>query len=433
MLKTIHNNIVAREFAINLADNLVYSHGTDSFYIFDNLLQCYKELNTTLLQTKILDFCEENYNSPLTISKINDIILMLKIRALYTTNTIFTPYIALKNAVLNTTTFLLEPQDKIKKPCFFFIPYTYEELKNAPTPTRFLEFLNETLIDPTTHNPDTELINLIQEVMGYFLQNSIKGHKVFFLIGEGYNGKSVFLKVLEEIVGKNNTSALSLQQLTADQFGVSGIIGKKVNICSEDESKFLKSDKFKSLVTGDKINLRRIYERSFDYYPETKFIFSSNMLPRFTEVNKGVRRRLCFIPFNANFENKDDRNLLFKLLEEMPGILRWAIKGGQRLVEQKHEFTKAKQTIKLEKEFIATVSSPVEFIETCFIKDKNEKMSKYQVYSMYKIWCDLVGRRANSKLNFEQDIKQTCPIIFDENQKDFNLKIDPEFCPEELR
>jgi phage/plasmid-associated DNA primase len=56
------------------------------------------------------------------------------------------------------------------------------------------------------------------QVIGYCLYKTAEYEKVTMLAGSGSNGKSVFLKIIEALVGSENTSHVSLQDLEKDRF-----------------------------------------------------------------------------------------------------------------------------------------------------------------------------------------------------------------------
>jgi phage/plasmid-associated DNA primase len=57
---------------------------------------------------------------------------------------------------------------------------------------------------------DAERIALMQEMFGYVLVPGNWMHKFFLLEGQGANGKSVVLKTLEALLGRENTSSVPL-------------------------------------------------------------------------------------------------------------------------------------------------------------------------------------------------------------------------------
>ena len=64
-------------------------------------------------------------------------------------------------------------------------------------------------------------------------------------------GKSVFLAVLEALVGFDNLAAESLLKIEEDRYRAARLYGKRVNVCSDIPStKLHKTEIFKKLVSG---------------------------------------------------------------------------------------------------------------------------------------------------------------------------------------
>jgi hypothetical protein len=105
------------------------------------------------------------------------------------------------------------------------IPVVYEPDAKCP---EFMGFLESVFLG------DESLIQVATELLGYCLTTSVKAEKVFFLVGEGSNGKSVFCKVLRALAGSENASALRLEDFS-DKFSLSTIVNKLVNIAPESE------------------------------------------------------------------------------------------------------------------------------------------------------------------------------------------------------
>ena len=89
-------------------------------------------------------------------------------------------------------------------------------------------FLEEVGLDPDTQ--DT-----LQMWCGYLLIPTAKLQKCLFLIGEGSNGKGVFLMTLQNILGPKNCSSLEMAEFF-DRFKVARLRGKLVNISSDVET-----------------------------------------------------------------------------------------------------------------------------------------------------------------------------------------------------
>jgi putative DNA primase/helicase len=254
---------------------------------------------------------------------------------------------------------------------------------------------------------DEQLIVLVQEMLGYYLLNNLKAQAVFFLVGRGANGKSVLINVVEKMIGAEYVSAMSIQSLTMNNFATSGLIGKKVNLCNEEESKYLRSDRFKALISGDLIMGERKHENHFYFHPKTKYLFATNAMPTFDGINHGIRRRMQIIQFNRVFEpHEQDRDLSDKLQTEIGGIVGWALKGAQRLVSNGYRFSQSDNVDEAILSFENQTSSALAYFRENYevSEDPNDFMSADEMYELYRQWCEKYGKKPMSEPVFGRDI-----------------------------
>ena len=86
--------------------------------------------------------------------------------------------------------------------------------------------------------------------MGYCLLPKVIGtlQKSLFFIGEGSNGKSVFLETIASVL--DNVSHLELSELF-DRFKITEIEGKLANVCTDVETSKIMDARFKKIVAGE--------------------------------------------------------------------------------------------------------------------------------------------------------------------------------------
>jgi len=277
----------------DIAQSILYVSKIDLFFLYDNTKGYYKLLSLYDLEKNIYRFISNNTSKNMSVFMVKDFIGQLK----YTLYNIIPDmdfnYLAINNLkCVNVNTLKIEDNAQSKS-CFHWVDCDaekfgeYDETKIE----RWLQFLDEVIVTEDME-PDKKLQDLIQEMMGYYLLNTTEAHVVFFCTGKGRNGKSVLLDLMRTMIGEEHCEAMSVETMTTDQFAVAGLVGKKMNICSEDESKFVKSDKFKAMVGGDHISVRRIYGSRFMWKPTVNYLFSTNDMPAFSGYNKALTERI---------------------------------------------------------------------------------------------------------------------------------------------
>ena len=252
----------------------------------------------------------------------------------------YSNYVFLENGIYNIGTRKLE-----KFTPNFIIVYKIRTKNNQEaTCPEFLNFINQAMMG------DKELIMVIQEMIGFCLVDCCNAQKFFLLYGVGSNGKSLLGDVIRNVLGDENVSSVSVNQMK-DNFVVSSIDGKKANISSENEANF-ETEKIKAISSGDVISFDIKYKMPYEYRPTCKLIFISNTLPNTYDNSLGFYRRLMIIPFNNIVKpEQKDVNLTQKLIQEKEGILLWALEGLNRLVSNNYNFTKSETIEKMLKEY----------------------------------------------------------------------------------
>jgi P4 family phage/plasmid primase-like protien len=211
------------------------------------------------------------------------------------------------------------------------LPYAYKEGEVCPKFDKFLQ-------DVSCGDPD--IVRLLWEYMGYAISgDDYWVHKALILYGTGSNGKSTFNKVLKALVGKGYYSSLNLNAIQNEQKRAL-LEGKLFNLGDENNAgSLLDSDTFKSLVSGDEYDVKRIYLEPYTLTNTTKMIFNCNSLPVTRDKSHGFYRRLLFVVFNARFDDDaptTDKRIEHKLYTELPGILIKAAKAYKDLLARGH-------------------------------------------------------------------------------------------------
>lgn len=274
----------------------------------------------------------------------------------------------------------------------YSLPFSYSEGATAP---KFQRYLDEVLPCPDTQK-------VLQEFCGYIFTKDLKLEKCLVLYGTGANGKSVFLEMLNHLLGVDNISNYSLATLK-EEHNRAMIKDVLVNWGSEIHGS-LASDIFKNLASGEPIQARLKYGQSFLMRDYAKLAFNANVLPKETEQTEGFYRRFLIVPFEVTIpEERRDADLPKKIIkDELPGVLNWVLVGLQRLVAQRNfsHSDKVKQATETYKSESNTVAL---FIEEEGYKPSLEyRIATKALYSGYKEFCSDGGYRAVSVNTFSQ-------------------------------
>jgi putative DNA primase/helicase len=389
--------------------DLVYVRGIDAFALYKKDCGYFKLFTEFEFEKYVYLYTKSRATKDISSSIIKDIIGQIKFLVFSVIEYESTHHVAFQDKTLNIQTFEWERHSPAHH-AFRFINCLSTDVDNLYPGDRFFSFLQEVLVEKDKKTSD-ELLLVVQEMFGYCLLGTNKAHVAFFLLGNGRNGKSVMLDVLREMIGVDYVSSVNIETLTTNQFAAADLIGKRINICNEDESKYIRADRFKALVAGDPLYVRRLYQQGFSMKLIMTFIFATNDPPTFADLNDGLTERLLIIPFHRRFLDTDqDKDLLPKLLKEMPHIVGWAIEGAKRLIANKFVFTKCALLQESKRQFERGISSAIMFLDEKYTEDETVKISNDDIYTNYTIWCEAKRKKALSYHNFMKDLNNKLTI-----------------------
>lgn len=280
------------------------------------------------------------------------------------------------------------------------LPYDYNPDAQCP---RWIQYLNEVFLS------DTDKVKVVQEAVGYAFYKEIPKPALFFLVGSGSNGKSVFIDTLSYLCGKENVSNISLNLLSSEIY-ILDLFGKMVNVSSETPNKkFINTDLVKAVVGGDWVTGRELYKRPSKFKPFAKHFLAMNQLPSIEDNTHGMWRRIQIIEFPKRFtEDEMDVGLTEKLCNELSGIFNWALEGYKRLRLQKFIFSESKSMQKNKQQYQTQSNSVLNFIATFFEEAKLEDSVAFKdVHNCYKAFCEKEDhKKAYAKRQFRSFLEE---------------------------
>lgn len=177
----------------------------------------------------------------------------------------------------------------------------------------------------TLANGDDEIVALLWQVMNEAINPNRTRKKMVILTGDGNNGKGTFQALLENLIGKENISNLKPDQFQ-EQHLLSALAGKVCNIGDDISDKKLDSvSDLMSIVTGDTIQVNPKHLQPYEATYRLLCIFSGNGIPRSRNKSQGWYRRLCIVPFNADFNGKTERPEIKDEFIKDKELLEWVL------------------------------------------------------------------------------------------------------------
>ncbi len=236
-------------------------------------------------------------------------------------------------------------------------------------------------------------IACLLEALGYCFVNDARLEKFIILLGQGANGKSLFLNLATKILGAENVASVPLSML-GNRFYCAELYGKNANFISELDT-FEKSPdgRQKTLASGDNLTADFKYGKPFSFKNTATLVIGCNHLPKVDDFSPAFFRRAIVLGFNRIFaEHEQDKGLLSKLEPEIPAIIGLSLEAIAKAYQRGH-FTIPQSGVELVRKWQSEADQIKAFIfeECALIQSAKEQVT--ELYRQYLHWAQDAGVR----------------------------------------
>jgi putative DNA primase/helicase len=246
-------------------------------------------------------------------------------------------------------------------------------------------------------NGDADLQRFLQRLAGYALTGCVNEEVLTFLYGPGGNGKGVFIRVLNAILGDYAVAA-PIEVFTAGsrinlEYYRASLPGVRLVTASETEAQATWAESQIKEMTGFEapLSARHPYGRPFTFFPQFKLVLVGNFAPKLKGRSPSMERRLRVVPFNHVPQNPD-RDLKKKLEAEYPAILRWMIDGC--LAWQKDGLGTAAAITAATSTYFEQQDAFRRFVDEMCILDKGLSLKPGILLTSFNNWAKANGEEA---------------------------------------
>lgn len=332
---------------ISTYENLTFFQG--DFYCFDNTLNHYRKVEPLWVEGLILETLTESYpdaagdfssNFVTGVRRLIASQMLIKgvspkeINSWLRNSPEDGDYVAMQNGAYNVKTdnfFPWSAEVRIEDFfCLTVLPFSYDP--NAEC------FGWEELLAYIWDGDEQKALSL-QQWFGYCLTRETRAQKFAIFHGEPASGKSTIANVLMTLLGKGATASGTISSISGN-FGLEGLPEKRLLIINEannaksnvDSNEFV--NRLKEMTGEDQLIVNRKNKVPVYTKATWKTLVISNCYPHFLrDESRGVMSRCLAFYFGKGHDRQANPNLLQELLEELPGIFNWAIKGKQHWVK----------------------------------------------------------------------------------------------------
>lgn len=300
--------------------------------------------------------------------------------------------VLVRNGILNIRT--LELKDFTPEKIFFNkMPVTFDISAQC---SKIDKFLKEVL------NKEDD-VKVFYELAGFGLLDEYKYEKAFMFHGEGRNGKGKSIELLKRLFGLENCCSIPLNSLKGEDFCISELFGRRLNLAGDIGSQDLKeTNMFKSLTGRDLVSAKRKFLRELHFQNYAKFVFACNELPMVYDLTKGFWDRWILLDFPYTFVREDeyasaedktklkirDDDIITKITkdEEMSGLLNQALLSLKKL-EENNGFSTTRGSEEVKTTWIRKSNSFIAFCWDNIADEYDGRISKKMLRKRYSEYC----------------------------------------------
>ncbi len=252
-------------------------------------------------------------------------------------------------------------------------------------------------------------IPLLYEVPAWCLMPYSRIQRLVLLLGGGWNGKTTYMEMLTDFVGRENCKAYSMQTLTTNRFAIAGLFGKLANIHDDLPSSILRqTSALKMLSGGSTVESEKKFKDSFNFVNTAKLIFTANQPPEITEDTLAIWRRFIIVDFPFEFRGKaEDKNLLAKITtkEELSGFLNKVLESLGRL-KKNGDFSYSRSIEDTRSKYLLVSNPSGAFIEEQCEFSPWVTTTKEELYQAFMKFCEERKLPGLAKKAFGHKIKR---------------------------
>lgn len=248
------------------------------------------------------------------------------------------------------------------------------------------------------YDPETRL-NL-EEILAACVYRGREVQTMAVAVGTGGNGKSVFMRMLEGLLGADNYSTVDLRDI-GRRFMQAPLVGVLANLGDDISDGLIEAAPLsiiKKVVSADTITVEEKYRSPQNFRPYASLVFAANEFPRLADYTTGMLDRIHGVRFTADFRHNPERRVtnMAELLDTDQSrqyLLRLAMTRLPNLV-RRGSYTPTAYSVAMRDGLQKDNDSVSYWIDSDGIRANTVSgRSVSSVYLDYKSFCEGAGRR----------------------------------------
>lgn len=270
-------------------------------------------------------------------------------------------------------------------------------------------------------------VQTLYRLIAHCLYKEYAAEKAAMLLGDGRNGKSVFLSVVEEFLGEWNVSNQSLQDLNEDEWSANNLVGKLANVHPDMSDQTVDTmQMFKKLTGRDTVSANVKFEEPVRFENYATMMFACNRMPVLKDDTRGNWRRWLLIDFPYTFEpgaeDTEPKHTLMNRLtkqSELQGLLVKCVEEIKRWAEEPSEpWFPGAPDWKETRRRIRRAAEPVyDFAHACLMEDDDGFEITDEVRRCYQHYAEEEGLPSISREQFGKKLLSQTDFPIDNKQR----------------
>ncbi|WP_288845829.1 phage/plasmid primase, P4 family [uncultured Fructobacillus sp.] len=231
------------------------------------------------------------------------------------------------------------------------------------------------------------------EYVGSMFHRTYRPFQYMVIIqGKAGSGKSYLAELIRNILGKEMTTSLSLEQISQDKFMTANLLGSYANIKSDLNNDFIPSFEVINNLTGsDSLQVQFKGENSFAFVNHAKLLFTANEAPAI-KVNEGIRRRVKILNSKApkHVTAKNEETDYSQYMEERSAFAYYAMHSYMKATER-GEMSLTEDIRKTTDEWFVKGDDIENWVNEHFLSDNTSRPRSNWVYTKFQEYWEDMG------------------------------------------
>jgi len=318
------------------------------------------------------------------------------------------PYkLNVKNGVLDLRTGELVGHDRSQRFTYCVnVPYEPDADR-----TEWLAFLRECVRleydeeGAGCERPDDEVVELlefIQQAVGYSLTGSTREDRMFHLWGITRGGKGLFLETLRAVFkGTPVVHAANIENLGPDhKFAMARHHATRmIQITESTKKDRISASWLKKIAGGAWLEAEHKYKDPFEFKPQFQIWLESNVPIVLDAQDDAAWTRPHVIPFTQSFLGREDKTMKERFLDPafLVGVLAWMVEGAQGWYADPDGLQSPEVVRAATEASRAQQDSIRGFIKECITFEEGKWTPVRDVNEAYRDWCKEADMRPEGR------------------------------------